>query len=134
MAHVRFLSPEWLDQLAAAAASSDDLRRASAGVSVAIRQVVTGGPGGDVDYLVRLDRGRVSVEPRAGGDTGTADVEITEDYATAAAISQGLLTPAAAFAGGRLKLGGRVGLLVEHSSVFSALGGVFAASSAATTY
>jgi putative sterol carrier protein len=131
MAYVRFLSPEWLDQLAAVAASSDDLRRASASVTVAIRQVVTGAPGGDVGYVVRLERGRVSVEP--DGDAA-ADVEITEDYATAAAISQGLLTPAAAFAGGRLKLGGRVGLLVEHSSVFSALGGVFAASRAATTY
>lgn len=126
---MQFLSPEWLDQLAATAASSDDLRRAAAGVTVAIRQVVTGAPGGDVDYVVRLDRGQVSVR----GD-GAADVEITEDYATAAAIGQGLLTPAAAFAGGRLKLGGRVGLLVEHAPVFSALGRVFAASRAATTY
>ena len=133
MAHVRFLSPEWLDQLAAVAASDEDVRRASADVSVAIRQVVTGGPGGDVDYVVRLDRGRVSIH-RDGDAADGADVEIIEDYATAAAISQGLLTPAAAFAGGRLKLGGRVGLLVDHASVFAALGGVFAASRAATTY
>ena len=132
MDHVRFLSPEWLDRLATTAASSDDLRRASAGVSVGIRQVVTGGPDGDVGYVVRLDRGHVSVTPDEG--PAGVDVEITEDYATAAAIHQGLLTPAAAFAAGRLKLGGRVGLLVEHAPVFSALGGVFAGSRATTTY
>ncbi len=125
----RFLSAEWLEQVAATAAADDDLRRASAGATVAVRQVVTGGPEGDVDYVVRLDRGTVSVGPG-----GPADVEITEDYATAAAISQGLLTPAAAFAVGRLKLGGRVGLLVEHAPLFAALGGVFAASRVTTTY
>ena len=131
MDHVRFLSAEWLEQLAAEAAASDALRRASADVTVAIRQVVTGGPEGDVDYVVRLDRGSVSVSP---GPDGPADVVITEDYATATAISQGLLTPAAAFAGSRLKLGGRVGLLVEHAPLFSALGGLFADVRAATTY
>lgn len=134
MDHVRFLSPEWLDHLASTAASTDELRRASAGVRLAVRQVVTGAPGGDVDYVVRLDRGTVSVDSGAGAGAGAADVEITEDYATAAAINQGKLTPAAAFAAGRLKLGGRVGLLVEHASVFSALGRIFAASPDATTY
>ncbi|MDP8938117.1 MAG: SCP2 sterol-binding domain-containing protein [Actinomycetota bacterium] len=128
---VRFLSAEWLDQLAETAAASDHLRRASTGTSVVVRQVVTGGPDGDIDYVVRLDHGTVSVSP---GAEGPADVEITEDYATATAISQGLLTPAAAFAAGRLKIGGRVGLLVEHAPAFAALGGVFAASRAATTY
>jgi len=136
MDHVRFLSPEWLDRLATTAASSDDLRRASADLRVGIRQVVTGGPDGDVAYVVRLDRGRVSVTPdtNGAGAAAGADVEITEDYATAAAIHQGLLTPAAAFAAGRLKLGGRVGLLVEHAPVFSALGGIVPGSGATTTY
>lgn len=127
----RFLSAEWLDRLAATAEASADLRRASTGTSVAVRQVVTGGPDGDVDYVVRLDHGSVSVS--AGAD-GPADVEISGDYATASAISQGLLTPAAAFAGGRLRIGGRVGLLVEHAPVFAALGKVFAASRPATSY
>lgn len=127
----RFLSAEWLDQLAATAAASDDLRRASTGASVAVRQVVTGGPDGDVDYVVRLHHGTVSVCP---GPDGLTDVEIAEDYATAAAISQGMLTPAAAFAGGRLKLGGRVGVLVEHAPLFTALGGLFATTRATTTY
>jgi putative sterol carrier protein len=124
----RFLSAEWLEQLAAAAAT-DEMRRVAAGTTVAVRQVVTGAPEGDVDYVVRVDRGKVAV-----GAGGPADVEITGDYATAVAISQGLITPAAAFAGGRLKLGGRVGLLVEHAPVFAALGGVFAASPTGTTY
>jgi len=127
----RFLSAEWLEQLAAAAALSDELRQASAGSTLAVRQVVTGGPEGDIDYVVRLDRGTVTVT--AGGD-GDTDVEITEDYATARAISQGQLAPSAAFAAGRLKLGGRVGLLVEHAPLFVALGEVFAGARPGTTY
>jgi putative sterol carrier protein len=112
MGRMRFLSPEWLDHLAS--------RMASAGASghrVSVHQRVTGGPEGDVEYTVRLEGDTVTVEP----GPGPADVQLVQDYATAAAISEGRLSPAAAFAAGRLKLGGRVGLLVEHQVAFAAL-------------
>lgn len=121
---MRFLSGEWLDRMASSTSP------AAPDVSLAIHQRVTGGPDGDVEYTLRLDRGTVAVEP----GPGPADVEIVEDYDTAAAVSQGRLSPAAAFASGRLKLGGSVGLLVEHREALAAVGSAMAGLAAATTY
>lgn len=109
---MRFLSPEWLQHLASAASAAP-----VAGGPVSVHHRVTGGPDGDVEYTVRVAGGRATVDP----GPQDADVRIVQDYATAAAISRGELTPAAAFAGGRLTLGGRVGLLVDHQAAFAAL-------------
>ncbi len=128
----RFLSPEWLDLLAAAASvSRDDEPGDVGGRPFAIRQVVTGGPDGDVEYVVRADDGRFSVH-RAG--EVQADVDIVQDYETASAISQGRLSPSVAFAAGRLKMGGGVGQLVDHREEFAALGELFARVRDATSY
>jgi hypothetical protein len=123
-ASVRFLSGEWLERLAGA------LSAASPAEAVSIHQRVTGGPEGDVEYTVRLDAGTVSVEP----GPGPADVEIVQDYATAAAISQGTLSPAAAFAAGRLRLAGSVDTLVGHQDAVAALGPLLAGLREGTTY
>ena len=121
---MRFLSGEWLDRMASSMAP------APPDVSVAVHQRVTGGPDGDVEYTLRLAGGAVSVEP----GPGAADLQIVEDYETAAAISQGLLSPAAAFASGRLRLAGPVGALIEHQEALAAVGERMAALAAATTY
>ena len=135
----RFLSPDWLAQMADAAAHSDALRDVASGLELSVRQVVRGGPEGDVAYTVRLVDGTVTVVP----DGGPGDLEVVSDYPTAAAISQGLLSPAAAFASGRLKLGGRVGVFAglrgpnaENSpgGVLSGLGDVFRSLRATTEY
>ena len=126
----RFLSPEWLADMADAAARSQALREAAAEVAVSVRQVVREGPDGDVAYTVHLDRGTVTVVP----DEEAGDLEVVSDYATAAAISQGRLSPAAAFASGRLKVGGRVGTLAGHAAVLSGLGDVFGSLRATTEY
>ncbi|MDQ6724692.1 MAG: SCP2 sterol-binding domain-containing protein [Actinomycetota bacterium] len=121
---MRFLSPEWLERIASAvSAPAHD-------VSLAVHQRITGGPDGDVEFTIRIDRGTFSVEP----GPGAADVDLTEDYATASAISQGHLSPAAAFAAGRLQLQGSIGLLVAHQEALAALGAGMAGMAAATTY
>jgi len=121
---VRFLSPEWLARLASSAPG------AAADVTLAIHQRVTGGPDGDVEYTFRLDHGIVVVEP----GPGPADVEIVQDYATAAGISQGRLSPATAFAAGLLTMAGSIGLLVEHQEALAAVGEAMATLTGATTY
>jgi hypothetical protein len=126
----RFLSPEWLAQMAAAAGESEALRDAASGLDLRVRQVVRGGPDGDVVYTVRLVGGTVTVVP---GD-GPGDLDVVSDYGTAAAISQGALSPAVAFASGRLKLGGSVGVLAGHAGVLSGLGDVFGSLRATTEY
>lgn len=121
---MRFLSPEWLDRMQSATAS------ASPDATLSIHQTVTGGPDGDVEYTLRLAGGRVAFEP----GPGTADVELVSDYDTAVAISQGLLSPAKAFAAGRLRVRGPVTSLVTHQGAFAELGALLAGVADATTY
>lgn len=120
---MRFLSPEWLESMRSATAP------ATPGTDVRARQRVTGGPDGDVAYVMALAGGQVRVEA-----DGPADVELTTDYDTAAAISQGLLTPAAAFAAGRLRVDGAVSSLIAHQEAFAGIGRLLAGLSGATTY
>ena len=121
---MRFLSPEWLDHLATVTAS------ASPTVDLSVHQRVTGGPDGDVEYTLRLAGGTVRLEP----GPGQADVELTADYETAAAISQGRLSPASAFAAGRLRIGGSVGALVAHHEAFAGMARLLDGVAGATTY
>jgi hypothetical protein len=121
---VRFLSPEWLDHLAAVTAG------ASPAADLSVRQRVTGGPDGDVVYTLRLAGGGVRIEP----GTGEADVELVSDYETAAAISQGRLSPASAFAAGRLRIGGSVSALVAHQEAFARMSKLLAGIADTTTY
>jgi len=127
----RFLSAEWLDQVAAAAHDDEELRAATTGVSLTVQQVVTGGPDGDVAWHVRLGDGRVEI---ASGRAPDADVVITQSHETATAVSRGGLSPAEAFASGRLKLGGQVGLLVRHQRAFEQLGVALTAVRDGTTF
>ncbi len=89
---------------------------AAPGTELRVRQRVTGGPHGDVEYVLALAGGEVRFEP-----AGPADVELSTDYDTAAAISQGLLSPASAFAAGRLRIGGSVGALVANQEAFAGM-------------
>ena len=103
---------------------------ASPGAALSIHQTVTGSPDGDVEYTLRLAGGRVSFEP----GPGDADVELRSDYETAVAISRGELSPAMAFAAGRLHVQGSVTALVAHQEAFAGLGSLLAGVAEATTY
>ena len=95
----RFLSPEWF----AEAAGSDP-----GPALLTIRQVVTGGPDGEVRYTVRIGQAGVAIERDEPHD---ADVTFTETWETAEAIARGELAPQQAFADGRLRVAGDVRLL-----------------------
>ncbi|MEA2716499.1 MAG: sterol transfer family [Actinomycetota bacterium] len=136
----RFLSDEWFalvrevlvaTALADPAADPSHEGGGNGRRPVTVRHRVTEGPDGEVDYVVRAGPGRFSIEP---GRSGPVDIEVVETYASAAAISQGRLTPAAAFASGRLHLTGDVALLADRQRDFAALGQLLAPVRAATTY
>lgn len=127
----RFLTAEWLQDLGVVLGSAmraEDLRADS---DLALRQVVTGGPEGDTSYVVRIGVNGVSLDldPHAH-----ADIEVRHDLVTATEIARGELSPSAAFAAGRTKLTGKVGLLVENQAVLSNLGDLFGTLRASTTY
>ncbi|HEV2070507.1 MAG TPA: SCP2 sterol-binding domain-containing protein [Acidimicrobiales bacterium] len=131
MATVRFLSSEWIDEAATAARSSEGLAAATAGARLTVQQVVTGGPEGDIRYVVSIDDGEVGL--RAGVDEAP-DVTFSLEWDTAVAMATGVLGAQEAFTSGRLELQGDVGALLRHSSALADLDSVFAALRERTTY
>jgi putative sterol carrier protein len=126
----RFLSEEWIEALDAALRDDREALRATAGARIAVAQVVTDGPGGRVAYTVQVDDGSARVR---GGDAG-ADVTFTQDHATATAIARGELAAQAAFIEGRLRVGGDLALLMEHTQVLAGLDTALARARAVTTF
>lgn len=127
----RFLSDEWIEEAAAAAASSEELRTATAGVQLRVQQVVTAAPVGDVRYVMSIDDGTVSL--RSGHDEA-CDVTFTLDWATAVSMATGALGAQEAFTTGRLQLTGDVAVLLRHGPALAGVGSVFATLRERTTY
>lgn len=101
----QFLSPAWFAENATT--------RPPGEAELTIQQRVTGGPDGDVAFVLRVWDGAVSIEQ---GSDAHPDVTLTEDYETALAIHEGRLSPAAALAAGRVQVSGAVARLLEHSA------------------
>jgi len=121
----RFLSPEWLADLAAAAtgASGPDEE------PFTLQQVVVGPP--DVAWAVTVGAGKVIVEV---GRVDSPTVTFSQDVATAAAIHRGELSAQAAFMTGRLRVGGDVRALLERQGTLAELDDTFGPVRRATTY
>lgn len=128
MAAVKFLSDDWFAALAAAAEArvppADD---PLAEVSVIIEQRVHDGP----RWQIVIDHGAMAVRVDPEAD---ADVRLTTDRATAAAIAAGDEAALDAFMVGRLMVGGDVQRLVEHRAALEAVGDVFASVRADTDF
>lgn len=128
---MRFLSGEWIEEAATAARSSEGLAAATADTRLTVQQVVTGGPDGDVRYVVSIANGAVSVH--AGVDEAP-DVTFLLEWDTAVAMAAGVLGAQEAFTSGRLELQGDVGALLRHGPALADLDSVFAALRERTTY
>jgi len=118
----QYLSPEWIDELDAAASASETLRLATEDVDLVVQQQVLGGPDGDVAFHVVADHGNVSVRT---GSSEHPDVTFTQDHATATSIGRGELSAQAAFMVGKLRVGGDVERLLTHRSAFAGIDDVF---------
>ncbi len=127
----RFLSPEWFDDVNAVAATDDVTSAVTPGLRLVVQQVVTDGPDGDVQYAVRIEDGRVAVVP---GEAPDPDVTVTEDHATATAVSRGDLAAPVAFMTGRIRVSGETRVLLNAQPVLHRLDEVFASVRDRTTY
>ena len=103
-----FLSDEWFAALEARAAGL----AADTTLRLRLRQVVD-----DVSWVVAIAGGAVVVE-RGDGD---ADVTLTTDRATAAAMASGEVSAQDAMAAGRLRLGGDLSALLAAAPVLDQL-------------
>lgn len=124
---VRFLSPEWIAALAAAAREAT----VPAAVRLTVQQIVTDDGGGEVRYHLVLDEGRCRVVP---GDADAPDVTLVQTREVAAALSRGELNAQQALEAGRLKLRGDIGSLAKEGKALGAMEDVFGAVRAGTTY
>ena len=95
-----FLSDEWFADLVAAGASLPEV----AGADAVVQFVVSGSPGGKVQFGVEIASGRIlSVTP---GKAADASATITWKHSDAVAIFRGDLDPDAAFMSGATKVEG----------------------------
>jgi len=124
---VRFLSPEWIAALDAAARQAT----VPAGVRLTIQQIVTDDDGGDVRYHLVLDGAGLRIVP---GEADAPDVTLVQTREVAAALSRGELNAQQALEAGRLKLRGDIGHLAKQGKALGTVEDVFAAVRADTTY
>jgi putative sterol carrier protein len=123
----RFLSPEWVADLAAAAEGVE----VAADEDVTVQQVVEVDGGEPVRWGLRVTEGRVAV---VGGGVPDADVTLTTDVVTASALARGESAVTDVFMAGRLRIAGDLRALLQAGGVLGALDEAFAAVRERTTW
>ncbi len=123
---IRFLAPEWVTALDAAAREVT-----VAGDGDLVVQQVVRTEDGEICYHLVVGGGRLWVVP---GQAEAPDVTFTQDYGVAAALSRGELTAQQALFDGTLKVSGDLDGLARRAVALAALGDAFAALRSKTTY
>ena len=114
---VRFLSPEWTEELEKRLNASDTFRAAASAANVTIQNVIET-PDGAKRYWMRFEGGSVKLE---AGDAEKADATIEQDYATAVALARSELNPVSAFMTGKIRINGSMMLLMQLQGALSEL-------------
>jgi putative sterol carrier protein len=114
---VKFLTDEWA-AAAQQALDADEAFTAAIGKNAARLQQVVNTPEGEKKYSFVLADGRVSV---AMGEIEKPDAVITQDYATAEAISKNEMSGVAAYMSGKLRVNGDLMKLMTLQGVLTQL-------------
>ena len=114
---VRFLSPEWTEELEKRLNASDTFHAAASAANVTIQNVIET-PDGAKRYWMRFEGGSVKLE---AGDAEKADATIEQDYATAVALAKSELNPVSAFMTGKIRINGSMMLLMQLQGALSEL-------------
>ena len=128
---VRYLSLAWIDALTREVAKSASLAALAVDHDIAVTQVVTDGPEGDVTYHLRLGNGSASF---GAGPADEEDVRMQQSWTTATAIATGDLNAQEAFIKGLIRLSGNQQKLIDSQPVFAALDSVFTSVREQTEY
>ena len=128
----RFLSDAWLDEMAAVADRVPGFSPERGGEAMLrLRQVVTGGPRGDVTYDLCLGREGVRIERNRTAD---ADVTFAQDHGTACRLAQGATHPQVELTAGHLQVSGAANRLTGWRPLLDDLDEALAELRATTTW
>lgn len=125
----RFLSDEWIEEMAAAV-GDENLSKATPGVVLSVQQVVHTDDD-VVRYWLRLDDGAISI---GRGVLGEADVTFETDRTTAAGLARGSLSVHDAITTGGLRITGDVTLMIRQAAELARIDDAFADVRARTSY
>jgi putative sterol carrier protein len=114
---VKFLTDEWA-AAAQQALDADEAFTAAIGKNAARLQQVVNTPEGEKKYSFVLADGRVAV---AMGEIEGPDAVITQDYATAVAVSKNEMSGVAAYMSGKLRVAGDLMKLMTLQGVLTQL-------------
>jgi putative sterol carrier protein len=114
---VKFLSTEWTDQVRDALNRDQAFRAAAGGATVRLQQVITS-KDDETRYWIAIGEGKIDM---GLGDADAADATITESYETAVELARGTLSPVTAFMTGRIKITGKMGVLLGLQGALSRL-------------
>ena len=125
----RYLSPEWFDAMSEAAIGFQPESNRDGNVS--LREVITGTPFGDVDYVMIIEPASISISHDENVD---ADVTFSQDYETASQLHRGELTTHDAFFQGRVRVSGHLNTLLDNAELLQGIAPAFADVRSSTTY
>lgn len=114
---VRFLSPEWADELTASLNARESFRAAAAGKKARLQQVITGD--GGTRYWIVIDDGRIDMD--VGDLEPPVDATITQSYETAVGLAQRTVNPVTGYMLGKIKVDGDMGTLMGLTGVLAEL-------------
>lgn len=111
-----FLSDEHFTAAREALAADPGFQNSISNVDLGVQFDVTGAPDGDVTYYLDIADGTVNT---AKGGLDDADVTVTSDYETSAAISKGEVNVQMAFMTGKIKVGGNMAKIMMHQNILN---------------
>ena len=130
-ARVDYLSQQWIDAVASGIKLSNEIAATARNNVVAVTQVVTGTPHGDVTYHLESRDGVVNF---ATGPALDSDIAFTQDWQTAVGVATGKINAQEAFISGKIRFKGDHEKVIATQPLFVALDVVFSAVNALTNF
>ncbi len=128
---MRYLSLDWIDAVAAEAATDPGVAAAVTQNEIGVTQVVTDAPEGTIVYSLQVADGALSF---SAGAAHPEDVRFEQTWATAVGVATGALNAQEAFIQGRILLTGDQQKLMDNQSIFGAMSGIFDSVRSRTEY
>ena len=130
-ARVDYLSNEWIEAVASGIKLNDDIALTAQENAVAVTQIVTDTPYGDVTYHLESRDGAISF---GLGPASVSDIAFTQDWQTAVGVATGKINAQEAFISGKIRFKGDHQRVIATQPLFLALDVVFSAVNANTNF